>query len=311
MYSYSYLILFACIALVVADEPSTSVEKRGAGDCYQVTSSSGLSMRTCASTGCGIIKILPNGAQVSHTGQAAQGSGYTWFQISDGSNTGWSAVNWLTRITCPSQSSSSSSSSGSSSSGGGGTDWGVWPGGSVWQLYGRTTFARDNCAAWYTWAGCMHNGIDLGMPWGSTVRAVCSGDITASTDHGGGNPMSTGPKSVVQRCGNYLVLYGHMSSTEAGYKNAGDSVGRSGNPGGCSTCGNDHLHLEIRKFQGSNTYSSNAVNPRPLFSSSIQNRLVGGYAFACGDMNNQPEIWYGTTTQCQHWTGCPTRPSQC
>jgi murein DD-endopeptidase MepM/ murein hydrolase activator NlpD len=151
----------------------------------------------------------------------------------------------------------------------------------------------------------MHNGIDVGIRWGTNVKAVCSGQITASTDNGGGNPMSAGPKSVVQHCGNWLVLYGHMSKTYTGFKNAGEIVGQSGNPGGCGSCGNDHLHLEVRlKNSGSTTYSNNAVNPLPLFQPGLRGRMDSN-ANVCGTSMLQPDVIYGNAAQCKQWCGCP------
>jgi murein DD-endopeptidase MepM/ murein hydrolase activator NlpD len=150
----------------------------------------------------------------------------------------------------------------------------------------------------------MHNGIDIGVNWGTPVRAICSGWITSS---GNKNPMGAGPNSVVQQCGDWLVLYGHLSATESGFKNAGDKIGASGNPGGCSTCKNDHLHLEVRrKNSASTTYSSNAVNPVPLFSENLRSKLSIG-DLVCKDAMNQPDIIYGQASKCKQWCDCPNK----
>jgi murein DD-endopeptidase MepM/ murein hydrolase activator NlpD len=151
----------------------------------------------------------------------------------------------------------------------------------------------------------MHNGIDIGFAWGAQVPAICAGWITSSTDSSGQNPMSAGPKSVIQHCGDWLVLYGHMSATYTGFKNAGEIVGLSGGPWGAGG-GNYHLHLEIRTKQASTTYSNRAVNPAPLFDDA--NGLVDPGKMKCGDAFSQPDVPYGSATKCSQgtgpWCGC-------
>jgi murein DD-endopeptidase MepM/ murein hydrolase activator NlpD len=149
----------------------------------------------------------------------------------------------------------------------------------------------------------MHMGLDFGYTFGNDVPAVCAGWITSSTDNGGGNPMAAGPKSVVQHCGDWLVLYGHMSATYSGFKNAGEIVGKSGDPSGSAGGGNNHLHLEVRQKQGSTTYSNRAVNPVPLFTN--KNGVQANDKIVCGDPGNQPDVTYGSINKCTIWCGCP------
>jgi len=248
---------------------------------------------------------------VSKIGGPQRNGDYDWLNVNYQGKTGWAATTWLQQLgSCPSPNSPPPPApSGGGSSGGcapASTSVGkpavftYTPKVRLWQPYGRTTFSWNNCDKWYSAAGCMHNGLDYGYAWGNDVPAICSGWITSSTDNGGGNPMAAGPKSVVQHCGDWLVLYGHMSATYTGFKNAGEIVGKSGDPSGCN-CGNNHLHLEVRQKQGSTTYSNRAVNPVPLFTD--KSGTTNG-DIICGDANNQPDIVYGSANRCQIWCGC-------
>jgi murein DD-endopeptidase MepM/ murein hydrolase activator NlpD len=264
------------------------------------------------------MNYLNYGNVVTKIGGPTRNGDYDWLNVKYQSYTGWVATNWLQQSTCPSTGGSPPPAPGGSTPpapqpGTGGcappsstigkaavftyTPSGV----PLWQPYGRTSFSWNNCAKWYSASGCMHMGLDFGYPWATDVPAVCSGWITSSTDNGGANPMSAGPKSVVQHCGDWLVLYGHMSSTNSGFKNAGEIVGKSGDPSGCN-CGNNHLHLEVRQFQGSTTYSNRAVNPVPLF---VNKNGITSNAIVCGDSLNQPDVTYGSTNKCTIWCGCP------
>jgi hypothetical protein len=61
------------------------------------TSGIGLNLRNCASTSCSVIASLPEGTQMNVIGGPVQAEGYTWWNITGISGTGWSAVGeWLT-----------------------------------------------------------------------------------------------------------------------------------------------------------------------------------------------------------------------
>lgn len=61
------------------------------------TSGIGLNLRNCASTSCSVITGLPEGTQMNVIGGPVQAEGYTWWNITGTSGTGWSAVGeWLT-----------------------------------------------------------------------------------------------------------------------------------------------------------------------------------------------------------------------
>jgi murein DD-endopeptidase MepM/ murein hydrolase activator NlpD len=286
-----------------------------AKECVRVNSP-GLSFRDGAGVNYNKIGEWNAGDIAEKIGGPFAGGDYQWLKLrNDAGREGFSASNWLQPVGCPSSSPPPQGSGGcapGSSSANNGGEFQSLPAdglnsGRITQPYGRTAFSWSACASWYKAAGCMHNGIDIGIGWGTNVKAVCSGPVTSSTDLGGGNPMSAGPKSVVQHCDNWLVLYGHMSRTgPTGYKNAGDIVGQSGNPGGCSGCGNDHLHLEVRlKNSGSTTYSNTAVNPLPLFRGDLRGNMDGGRDIVCGNAMNQPDVVYGNAAQCKQWCGCP------
>ena len=77
-----------------SDPPPTSGGKFSIGDGARVTE--GLNMRSGASTGNGVITVLPAGT----TGEIVDGprsaSGYTWWRISTSRGTGWVVENWVT-----------------------------------------------------------------------------------------------------------------------------------------------------------------------------------------------------------------------
>ena len=87
-----------------------------------------------------------------------------------------------------------------------------------------------------------HNGLDLGSPTGTPIRAGAEGRvILAQSWSGFGNTV------VIQHGGDVTTIYGHMSRFNT-------SVGRSVNEGqvigyvGCSgLCTGPHLHFEVRE----------------------------------------------------------------
>ena len=64
------------------------------GDAVRVTEN--LNMRTGASTGSGVIAVLPAGTTGTVVGGPQSGSGYTWWRIETSYGTGWVVENWLT-----------------------------------------------------------------------------------------------------------------------------------------------------------------------------------------------------------------------
>jgi murein DD-endopeptidase MepM/ murein hydrolase activator NlpD len=87
----------------------------------------------------------------------------------------------------------------------------------------------------------MHNGIDIGSPYGTTVKAAAGGKIIQAGYFGG-----YGYSIIIYHGGGYATWYAHLSSinvslgqmVERGY-----AIGRVGSTG-FST--GPHLHFEIR-----------------------------------------------------------------
>ena len=87
-----------------------------------------------------------------------------------------------------------------------------------------------------------HDGIDIGAPPGTVVRAARDGDVIYSdTLRGYGNVV------IVQHAGGYVTVYAHneQNLVDAGSKvKQGDPVGKVGRTGRTS---GPNLHFEIRK----------------------------------------------------------------
>lgn len=89
-----------------------------------------------------------------------------------------------------------------------------------------------------------HNGIDLRAKQGTKVYAVADGTIRVAKD----NPAGYG-LYVVLDCGNFGILYAHLSEfyVKVGQKiNSGDLIGLTGNSGASIA---PHLHFEIRECE--------------------------------------------------------------
>lgn len=99
--------------------------------------------------------------------------------------------------------------------------------------------------------GRMHEGIDVGVPIGTTVRASRAGQVVTAGRVGGyGNCV------IIDHGDGVCTRYGHLSqiTTSVGqYVNQGDQVALSGNTGRST---GPHLHFEIR-------VGGQAVDPAP------------------------------------------------
>ena len=118
----------------------------------------------------------------------------------------------------------------------------------ITQLFGNTSFAQSHTAV-YNGAG--HNGIDLGAPIGTTIKAALSGVIK-----GTGNTDLTCPGAsygrwvLIQHPDGLSTLYGHLSviKVSAGQSvNTGDTIGYSGETGYAT---GPHLHFTVLATQG-------------------------------------------------------------
>ena len=116
----------------------------------------------------------------------------------------------------------------------------------ITQIFGDTDFARSGA-----YSGKGHNGIDLGVPTGTEVRAALSGVVI-----GAGNTdifpkcYSYGKWVLVKHDNGLSTLYAHLSLikvSEGQEVSGGQVIGYSGNTG-YST--GPHLHLTVYATQG-------------------------------------------------------------
>jgi len=106
--------------------------------------------------------------------------------------------------------------------------------GMIWPVNGPVTSGFG-----YRW-GRMHEGIDIGVPSGTPIRAAMSGDIQLVGPNGGyGNYTCIGHGGGLSTC------YAHQSS----FARTGGSIGQGeilGYVGCTGHCFGDHLHFEVR-----------------------------------------------------------------
>lgn len=108
----------------------------------------------------------------------------------------------------------------------------------------RTSFFADRRVYAYTngkSSTSLHNGIDYGIPTGSTVQSCAAGKVVLAE-----NRISTGWSVVIEHLPGLYSLYYHMDSLkvkEGDIVKAGDLVGLSGATGLAT---GPHLHWEIR-----------------------------------------------------------------
>ncbi|MCE9559146.1 MAG: peptidoglycan DD-metalloendopeptidase family protein [Armatimonadetes bacterium] len=123
-------------------------------------------------------------------------------------------------------------------------------GGMAWPADGRQTssFGRRFHPIFKEYR--LHAGIDIGVGYGSSVRAASGGTVIIC-----GSARGYGNRVVIDHGGGISTLYGHLSriSVSQGQKvSRGQRIASSGNSG-YST--GPHLHFEVRK-------NGNPVNPR-------------------------------------------------
>jgi hypothetical protein len=195
----------------------------------------GLNLRTGPSKQHKVIRVMGEGHDTTITGVSG-----SWYKLDDG---GYSYEYYL----CPRGSTGSTSSS-SSSSGSAGSCAGSFthpaPGRPVTSEFGPR------------W-GKMHNGIDLGLPLGTSVHAAQGGVVEFA-----GWMSGYGYAVDINHCGKYTTRYAHLSSFVAHH---GDKVGKGQTIAKSGSTGNStgpHLHFEIRLGGRWGT----AVNPRKYIS---------------------------------------------
>jgi murein DD-endopeptidase MepM/ murein hydrolase activator NlpD len=121
----------------------------------------------------------------------------------------------------------------------------VWPieGGRITQAFGPTSFSLEPPLCYRgTCYRHFHDGLDIGAPLGTPVRAIASGQVIFA------GRLSDGAVVVqIEHGANSLSLYGHLQPgllvNERESVSAGEPIGGVGLTG--NTAG-PHLHLEIR-----------------------------------------------------------------
>ena len=92
-----------------------------------------------------------------------------------------------------------------------------------------------------------YNGVDMGAPEGTSVRAAASGDITVARS--GGWSGGYGSYAVISHPNGSQTLYAHMSGltvSSGDYVSQGEVIGYVGHTGKVSGPTGNHLHFEIR-----------------------------------------------------------------
>ncbi len=118
-----------------------------------------------------------------------------------------------------------------------------WPvkNATITQGYGMTSYAKKGA-----YGGGPHNGIDFGVPTGTTVYAPLSGKVAATgTMYKNGRWYGYGRWIAIDHNNGMVTLYGHLSSVSVkkGDKvDTGEKIGKSGNTG-YST--GPHLHFSV------------------------------------------------------------------
>lgn len=141
----------------------------------------------------------------------------------------------------PEESSGGTGGGSSSSSGGSATFSGTfaWP-----------TTSRAVTSGFGMRNGRMHEGIDIGVPIGTAVRAAGAGKVEfAGVQSGYGNTV------IVRHNGTFRTLYAHLNAFECKVGDtvkAGETIAKSGNTGRST---GPHLHFEIQR-------NGAAVDPR-------------------------------------------------
>jgi murein DD-endopeptidase MepM/ murein hydrolase activator NlpD len=88
----------------------------------------------------------------------------------------------------------------------------------------------------------MHTGIDIGVPYGTPIKAAASGTVILAQSYGG-----YGNATAIDHGGGLVTLYGHQSKivVKVGQKvDAGQLIGYVGCTGYCT---GPHLHFEVRE----------------------------------------------------------------
>lgn len=112
--------------------------------------------------------------------------------------------------------------------------------------YGNTDLAYENRNTWYSKLQGLHSGLDFGCAIGTPItNPINKPGKVISIDNKQYN-YGAGPHNVLVDYGDFLVLYGHTSSSNVKINdvvNPGEMIAKSGE----DTNGYSHLHMEVIK----------------------------------------------------------------
>ena len=120
----------------------------------------------------------------------------------------------------------------------------------------------------------MHNGIDVKVYIGDTIRAAFSGKVRIVKDQG--RRVGYGKYIIVRHENGLETVYAHLSKqlvAEDQYVEAGEVIGLGGNTGRST---GSHLHFETR-------FLGQAINPALLFNFAKQDIVADSYLFMKGN----------------------------
>lgn len=120
----------------------------------------------------------------------------------------------------------------------------------------------------------MHNGIDVKVYIGDTIRAAFSGKVRVVKNQG--RRTGYGKYIIIRHENGLETVYGHLSKqlvNEEQYVEAGEVIGLGGNTGRST---GSHLHFETR-------FLGQAINPALLFDFEKQDIVADTYLFRKGN----------------------------
>lgn len=116
-------------------------------------------------------------------------------------------------------------------------------------IHPAPAFPVTDVFGWSPWRNRNHDGIDIGTPMGTNIKASDGGSVIFAGSYSG-----YGLTVDIQHCNGYVTRYAHLSSILVSNGQAiaqGEIVARSGATGKGT---GPHLHFEIRKGQWGTTY---------------------------------------------------------
>lgn len=117
----------------------------------------------------------------------------------------------------------------------------------ITQYFGNTEFATKNPQVY---KGSGHNGIDLGAPIGTPVKAAMEGIVFGAGNTSIGKCLSYGKWIMIKHPNGLTTLYGHLSLisvVKGQHVSVGERIGYSGNTGNST---GPHLHFGVYASEG-------------------------------------------------------------